>query len=237
MLEKKLAIPQHVAIMLDGNRRWARKRGLKPWEGHFEGIGKVAEEISRAVFDAGITYLTIWGGSYDNLTKRSKMEIRMLNEAYRQFAKRILQDKEVEERKVNVSFLGEWREVLEPKTIKLLKQVQSSTKSYKKHYLTLLIAYNGDREMLDAIRRIQKSKKRLTSSVFKSYLWTANMPPVDLLIRTGVEGDPHNSTGFMMWDVAYSQLYFTEKMWPDFNKKDFLTALKSYSSRERRLGK
>lgn len=235
MPKKSPGIPKHIAIIPDGNRRWAKKHSLKPWEGHFKGIGELAEDIAWTAFDAGVQYLTIWGGSYDNLTKRSKIEIRMLNEAYRRFVKTTLEDDKIHKRGVRVIFLGEWRKVLEPRTIDLIDKIQSSTKNHKNYHLTVLVAYNGDKEMLYALNAILKDKpKSVTPKIVKSHLWTASLPPVDLVIRTGDK--PHLSAGFMMWDVQYAELYFSKKMWPDFTKKDLLTAIKEYSSRERRFG-
>jgi len=235
MPKKSPAVPKHIAIIPDGNRRWAKKRGLKPWEGHLKGIGDFAQDIAWTAFDAGVEHLTIWGGSYDNLTKRSKIEIRMLNEAYRRFVRATLEDEKIYKRGVRVIFLGEWRKVLEAETIELINKIQSSTKNHKNYHLTVLVAYNGDKEMLYALNAILKDKpKSITPKIVKSHLWTAALPPVDLVIRTGDK--PHLSAGFMMWDVQYAELYFSKKMWPDFTKKDLLTAIKEYSSRERRFG-
>lgn len=235
MPQEKISVPKHIAIIPDGNRRWAKKRGLKPWEGHFKGIGGLAQDIAWTAFDAGVGYLTVWGGSYDNLTKRSKMEIRMLNEAYRRFIRTALEDEQIYKRGVRVSFLGQWRKVLEAETIKLIDKIQSSTKNHKNYHLTVLVAYNGDKEMIYALNAILKDKpKSVTPKTVKSHLWTAGLPPVDLVIRTGDK--PHLSAGFMMWDVQYAELYFSKKMWPDFTKKDLLVAIKEYSSRERRFG-
>ena len=151
MSQKKLTIPKHIAIIPDGNRRWAKKRGLKPWEGHLKGIGDFAQDIAWTAFDAGVGYLTIWGGSYDNLTKRSKIEVRMLNEAYRRFIRTTLEDERIYKHGVRVTFLGEWRKVLEAETIELIEKVQSSTKNHKNYHLTVLVAYNGDKEMIYAL--------------------------------------------------------------------------------------
>jgi len=230
--------PKHVAIILDGNRRWARDRSLKPWEGHFAGIGKNADDVAQTAIDEGIKYLTLWAGSYDNLTKRSKMEIRMLNKAYRQFIEKILADERTYKNEVRIRFVGEWMKLLEPKTIDLIKKIQKATRGHRKNHMTMLVGYNGDREMLSAINSlIKKGAGRVSDTALHKSLWTDELPPVDLVIRSGVRDDPHNSAGFMMWHTRYSQLYFTSTLWPDFDKKEFLAAIKSFSRRERRLGK
>jgi len=236
MSKKSPNIPRHVAIILDGNRRWAKKRGLQPWKGHLVGIGDQAQDVIRAAFDLGVDYLTLWAGSYDNLTKRSKTEIKMLNEAYRRFAQRILNDEEIKKRDIMVKFVGEWEKVLEKKTVDLLKKVESHTKNHKGPTLTPLIAYNGDRELLEAVSKLKRGRK-ISAAELKETLWTKDYPQVDFIIRTGVDGDPHNSAGFMMWLTRDSQLYFSKKLWPDFTKEDLKKAIKDYESRERRLGK
>lgn len=227
-------IPNHIAIIPDGNRRWAKKRKLKPWQGHYEGA-KRFEEVGKEAADMGIKYLTIWGGSYDNLTKRSKSEINALDRAYREEAKRALKDKDVI-KNTRVRIIGEYNKLLSSKTIDAFKELEEKTKNNTKNNLTLLIGYNGDREMLSAIKKIaRRAKGQITEKIIKNNLWTKELPPVDLVIRTGNE--PHLSAGFMMWDVKYSVLHFSDKLWPDFTKTEFKKAIKEFSSRERRKGK
>ena len=238
MPKKSPNVPLHVAIVPDGNRRWAKKRGLRPWEGHFAGgTGKNPEEVAQTAIDEGVKYLTIWLGSYENLTKRSSGEIRMLNKVYQAFIKKMLDDKRTSEKGIRVRFTGEWKKLLEPKTVELINRIQTQTKKHSKHHLTALLGYNGDREMVAAIKDLLKRRVSVTDANIRKHLWTADLPPVDLVIRTGVEGDPHNSTGFMMWHTRDSQLYFSSKLWPDFTKNDLKLAIKDYQTRERRLGK
>jgi len=199
------------------------------------GSDKFTEDVIWTAFDRGVRYLTIWGGSYDNLTKRSKIEIRMLNRAYRQFAENALGNEKIDQLGVRISFIGEWRDVLEKATIELLEKIERLTKKNNKHNLTILVAYNGDREMLEGINKLLRAKHRITAKTLKSSLWTAQIPPPELVIRTG--GEKRLSGGFLMWDIQYSELYFTKTLWPDFTKKDLLIAITDYSNRERRFGK
>ena len=230
--EKQL---NHIAIIPDGNRRWAKSKGLLAWQGHMKAGEKMVEVLKHA-FTLGIPYVTIWGGSYDNLTKRDKGEIDKLEEVYRILAEQLINDPQVKEKQVRVRVLGEWPKLLKEETIGVLRKAEEITKDYKERGLTLLVGYNGDREMIDAINTLLKGGvKEVTDESLKSSLWTRDLPPVDLTIRTG--GEPHLSAGFMMWDVRYSQLYFTEKYWPDFGKQDLEEAVNYYNSKERRMGK
>jgi len=114
------------------------------------------------------------------------------------------------------------------------------TKSYNNFFLTFLLAYDGTDEMLDCVQKIAKisqdKKIKISKNLIKENLWTKDLPPVDLIIRTGCESDPHNSAGFMMWDTIYSQLYFTQTLFPEFAPKEFEQIIEDYSKRERRLG-
>ncbi|MBI4709379.1 MAG: di-trans,poly-cis-decaprenylcistransferase [Candidatus Portnoybacteria bacterium] len=233
-------LPKHIAIIPDGNRRWAKKKGFLPWVGHRFGV-KSLEQILKAADDLNISCLTIWGGSYDNLTKRPEKETKFLKEIYRLHFKRLLKNKNIYKKKVRVDVFGRWQEVLSERVKKPIIEAIEKTKSHDQHFLNFLIGYNGTDEMMDSIKKIAKSARKeanleITPELVKANLWTKNLPPVDLVIRTGVEGDPHNSNGFMMWDTSDSQFYFTETLWPDFSQEEFQEAIESYAKRERRLG-
>ncbi|HEY4496640.1 MAG TPA: polyprenyl diphosphate synthase [Candidatus Paceibacterota bacterium] len=227
-------IPKHIAIIPDGNRRWAKKKNLSPSQGHQRGA-ETAELITREAIKLGIPHITAWGSSYDNLTKRPIYEIKILNKLYKEFADRLAKDKDIIKHEVKVTFLGEWKDLLEPYVIDAFKNTEYKTKKYNKHFLTCLIGYNGDREMIAAIKSLRKSDDPVTNDSIKKHLWTSALPSVDLLIRTGNE--PHLSTGFMMWNIKYAELYFSNKLWPDFTVADLKKAIKYYATRERRYGK
>ncbi len=231
--------PKHIAIIPDGNRRWAKKRRLSPWKGHYQGA-KTFEKVLERAIELNIPYITFWGGSWDNLTRRPKREVSFLVRIYNQQFKRLSEDKRVRENRVKIKALGRWKEILPKKTQKIIKQVIEKTKDYNNFFLTFLLAYNGTDEIVECVRKIVKACNpkpiKVSEKTIKENLWTRRLPPVDLVIRTGCENDPHNSTGFMMWHTAYSQFHFTKTLFPDFKPKEFDKIIKDYSKRERRLG-
>ncbi len=234
-------LPTHVVIVPDGNRRWAREKGFAPWHGHFVGAEKM-KEVSQAALDLEIKCLSIWGGSWNNLTNRSKVEIRILFKIYEEYFKKLIKRKEIHDNQVKVSVIGRWEEILPKKTIKAAKELIKMTEGYSERLLNFCIAYNGTDEMLAAVKSIVKEARkdkslRITSKVLEEHLWSGHLPPVDFLIRTGSAGDPHNSVGFMMWQTANSQLYFTKTCCPEFGREEFIKAIKEFQRRERRLGK
>ena len=240
-MSKKLEnIPKHVAIIPDGNRRWARKKGFKPWIGHREGVNHFEKVLNKAL-ELKIPYLTFWGGSWDNLTKRAKIEVNFLFKVYTEQFKRIINDKRIHQNKVKVNVFGRWREILPKETQRAIEEAIEATKNYNKYFFTFLLAYNGTDEMMDCIQKIARLNNpnktiKVNQNLIKENLWTKDLPQVDLVIRTGCGGDPHLSAGFMMWDTAYSQLYFTDTLFPDFSSKEFEKIVKDYSKREKRLG-
>ena len=231
----KSSLPRHVAVIPDGNRRWAAGHGIPRWRGHLEGAKRV-EEITRAAVDLKIKYFTLWGESYDNLINRPKLELKVFSRIHKELIKKLLKDEVVRKEQVRIRFIGEWPKLLDKAGVDLIRQVEAETEGHSSYEHSYLIGYNGDREMLDAINKLIRGGHRpVTDDLLKSYLWTADLPPVDLLIRTG--GEPHLSTGFMMWHTRDAQFHFVDKLWPDFRKADFIQALEEYSRRGRRFGR
>jgi len=232
---------KHVAIIPDGNRRWARAQGFKQvWKGHEKGAKRL-EEILKAAYDLKLACLTLWVGSFDNLTKRSPSEVKVLFKIYKEGFEKLLKEPKIHEEKVRVNILGRWQEILSSEVKEVAQKLIESTKNYSRFFLTFLLAYNGTDEMQECIRKIatlsRKQKNlKITPELIKENLWTKDLPPVDLIIRTGCENDPHLSAGFMMWDSAYSQLHFTKTLFPDFGAQEFKKIIESYFRRERRFG-
>lgn len=226
----------HIALIPDGNRRWAKKRNLLPWQGHQEGARRL-EKILKSVLDFDISHFTVWGCSLDNLTKRSKKEVKVLHKIFEDYFKKLLKERLVAEKKIRINFFGRWEKYFSKDLKETIRQLKEKTKTYSRYFLNFLMAYDGKDEMLECIKNIaKKAPKKIDSNIISENLWTGDLPPVDLVIRTGVENDPHNSSGFLMWQTTYSQFYFTKTLFPDFSEKEFRGAITNFLKRERRLG-
>jgi undecaprenyl diphosphate synthase len=230
-------LPRHIAIIPDGNRRWAKERGMEPWRGHDAGA-ETMEGLARYAFDNGIFSLSFWGSSLENLKKRPLLEKKELLRIYEQYFKKLVIDKDIHKNEVRINVFGRWKEQFPLSLRKIIEDGIKKTEKYLKHELNFFLAYSGDDEMLETIKNIVKSgvpAEKVTFETVKSNLMTKMLPPVDLLIRTG--GEPHLSAGFMMWDIANSQLYFSEKYFPDFDEKELREAIEDFKNRGKRLGK
>jgi undecaprenyl diphosphate synthase len=232
MREGKISpLPKHIAIIMDGNGRWARGRGLSRLSGHRAG----ADNIHRVVewlHEYGIKYLTLWAFSTDNWI-RPRREVfgllRLLNEVI---------DREVTsclENGIRLLVLGRIDE-LSQRLQRKIKRAIRLTRNGSKMVLSIAFNYGGRNEILDAVRRIIKDRvpaERVDEALFNDYLYTAGLPEPDLIIRTGGEMRLSN---FLTWQAAYSEYYFTPTLWPDFDEAEIEKALLDYSHRERRFG-
>jgi undecaprenyl diphosphate synthase len=230
-------MPKHLVVIPDGNRRWAKDRGLEPWDGHEAGAENT-EKIIRFALKKGVDCMTIWGSSIDNLTKRPLQEKKALLDIYKKYFQRMLEDKDIHESEIKVNIIGRWEEQFPESLKKVLHVLVEKTKNYEKKILNFMLAYSGDDEMLAAIEKIHNTYEkgiRITAAMLKENLMTAELPAVDYLVRTG--GDAHLSAGFMMWDMANAQLYFSQDLYPDFNEEKLGAALDEYAKRQRRFGK
>jgi len=237
-MDSSLSI-RHVVIVPDGNRRFAKKkRKLASW-GHVAGA-KAMENILRAALDLELPYLTIWGSSVSNIIERNASEVKVLLEIFERYFKRLGAQPELQKNDVRVRILGRWEELFPEKVKKPMRDLIEKTSKHSRRNLTFLMAYSGVDEILAAISNITEMKKEnqklsVSGELVKKNLWSAELPPVDLVIRTG--GEPHWSAGLMMWDVAESQLAFTETLWPEFSAKEFKQIIKEKSEIEQRFGR
>lgn len=228
----------HVAVIPDGNRRWAKIHGLSILKGHEKGT-KTLERILKKTLDLKIDCFTFWGASISNLTKRSSKEVQFLDKMFSDQFHALAHDQIIHQNEIRVNVLGFWSPLLSKEAQKSITEVITSTAMYNHGMLNFLIAYDGVEEMLQAIRSViaqanQNASFVLSRQEIKKQLLTKDLPSVDLVIRTG--GEPHLSAGFMMWDIADSQMVFSEKLWPDYTPDDFEQAVLEFKRRERRFG-
>lgn len=227
-------IPHHVAIIPDGNRRWARAHGLPTFEGHREGLN-VAIEISKYIRELGVHTLTFWAFSTENWN-RTKNEIAYLMRLY----EAMLDKFRSEALKDNVRIIHLGRKDRIPKSLlKKIDDIEEKTKNNTRHILNIALDYGGHDEILRAIKRINDERitnNELTEVDFEKYLDTSGQPypSPDLVIRTSGE---MRTSGLMIWHAAYSELFFLKKHFPDLNEKDIDAAIREFSKRQRRFGK
>ena len=229
-------LPNHVAIIMDGNGRWAKKIGQKRAFGHENGTKSVRDCIDQSL-RLGIKNLTLYVFSTENWN-RPKFEVNALMDllVYSLENERV----NLIENGIKLNVIGEL-ETLKDKAKTKLKSIISETKSNKKLNLNLAISYGSKQEIVNVIREISNkvknniiSSKNIDENIINEHLYTRNLPNVDLLIRTGGEKRVSN---FLLWQIAYAEMYFTDLLWPDFKKEDFIDALDDYQKRDRRFGK
>lgn len=231
-------IPAHIAIIPDGNRRWAKERGLPAYEGHRKGAHAM-EKTLKSAFDLGVQSVTLWGTSVSNITKRTGEEVKFLFDIFAEYFAKLAKNAELKGNGVRVRILGRWEELFPDATKKPMREAMERTQEHTKRNLTFLMAYDGREEMLAAVKNIADEKRggserEITGKILKESLWTRDLPPVDLVIRTG--GEPHWSAGFMMWDIAEARLYFTETLWPDFSEEELKRVVAHFARTARRFG-
>ena len=234
-MEENLKIPEHVALILDGNGRWAKKRGLPRQMGHKKGCETVEQTVEDAA-RLGIKYLTVYGFSTENW-KRPEEEVGALMQLFRYYAKRLL--KVATESNVRVKTIGE-RSRFAPDLIEGINQLEEQTKENTGLTFIIAVNYGGRDEITRAVRKVMEDCKagkistdEMNEQVFASYLDTADIPDPDLLIRTSGELRLSN---YLLWQLAYSELYVTDCLWPDFNRDELIEAIRHYSRRDRRFG-
>jgi undecaprenyl diphosphate synthase len=230
-MERK--IPYHVAIITDGNRRWARKRGLSALQGHFAGY-KNFKRILKHCQKRGIKALTAFGFSSENW-KRSKQEVNYLMKLLENGLSNEKDIKELHDSGVKIKIIGQ-KEKLPKSLKKVIQKVENLTKNNKKFHLNLAVSYGGKWDILQAVQRIMRKKvpaREVTEDLISSYLTTAGLPEPDLIIRAGGE---RRLSNFLLWQTAYSELYFTEKFWPELSEKELDNAFTDFAKRKRRFG-
>lgn len=227
-------LPTHIGIIMDGNGRWAKKRGMPRSVGHQKGAA-VFKTISRYCRDRGVKYLTVYAFSTENW-KRSAEEVSGIMNLFREYLKDV---KNYTKENIRVCFIGD-RSVLDEDIIKLMEDTEETSKNYDSMTLNIAINYGGIAEITNAVRLCSEKVKEgsllpedITEKTIEELLYTSGQPAPDLIIRTGGE---YRLSNFLTWQSAYSELYFCDVLWPDFDKKHLDEALKEFSRRNRRFG-
>lgn len=230
-----LVIPRHVALILDGNGRWAKKRGLPRTAGHKKGCEAV-ENIVEVAARMGIRYLTVYGFSTENW-KRPEEEVSTLMQLFRFYAKRL--QKIATANNVRVRMIGE-RSRFAPDLQKAIEGLETSTRDNTGLTFVIAVNYGGRDEITRAVRRMTLDAKNgviepsdITEETVASYLDTAGMPDPDLMIRTSGELRLSN---YLLWQLAYAEFYVTDCLWPDFDEEELKNAIRAFNRRDRRFG-
>ncbi len=227
--------PTHIAIILDGNRRWAKKNRMKPWKGHEEGVKKVKQLVQWAI-ELGIKELTLFSFSTDNF-KRQKKEVDYLMSIFRKGFEKLRKDPSLKKNGIRVRAIG--RLWMFPIAVqKSLQELTDATKNNKKCIVNFALAYGGRQEIVDAARKIAEmvkhnglEPKEITEELITKNLYLQSEP--EIIIRPGGEKRVSN---FLIWQGNYSEWFFLEKMWPDFTKNDLKKTIRVFNERQRRFG-
>jgi tritrans,polycis-undecaprenyl-diphosphate synthase [geranylgeranyl-diphosphate specific] len=237
----KSNVPNHIAVIMDGNRRMATKiLRDNPTKGHYIGAKKVREFIKWCI-DLNIKIITLYSFSLENFN-RSKHEVDELMNLFEREFRDIADDEQVHKHRIHIRAIG--RLELLPENVKeAIKYAEERTKDYDNYYVNIAIAYGGQQELVDAVKKIAKKIKNnemdvedITMETISNHLYTAHLPypNPDLIIRTSGE---ERISNFLIWQSSYSELYFCETYWPQFRKIDFLRSIRDYQNRKRRFGK
>ena len=223
--------PLHIGIILDGNRRWARSKNLMPWDGHKAGFDKL-KDLFEAAKEAGIKELSLYCFSIQNFA-RDKKEVDFLMDIFAKAAKDLLKNKKIHENKVKIRFIGRLY-MLPEKVQKAAKEIMEATKDYSDYIVNFCVAYGGREEVVDAVNKIIKDGvDKADEETFANYLYIQSSP--DLIIRTSGE---QRLSNFLTWHSTYSELFFIDKHWPDFEKQDLFDIVDEFKEkRQRRYGK
>jgi len=236
---RKRPIPEHLGVILDGNRRWAIARSGIEYEGHRIGA-KTSQDFLEWCLDLKIKTITLYAFSIENFN-RPKREVNTILSIIEEEGKRLLKDQRLHQNQIRVKALG--RVDLLPKSLQeILREIEDATESYDKNYLNIALAYGGRTEIIDAARKIARDvgegsvkPEEIDEQFFMKYLYTAHLPNPypDLIIRTSGE---ERLSGFLLWQSAYSEFCFLDVYWPEFRRIDLLRAVRTYQQRKRRYG-
>jgi len=225
-----MKLPKHIAIIMDGNGRWAKKRGLPRIMGHKVGRDSLKEMV-KVCAEIGVKYLTVYAFSTENWS-RPKEEVNFLMSLFSDSLDQEVND--LKKNNVRLRFLGRLRD-FSPKLQEKMNQAMEELSRNTGLKLNIMVNYGGRAEIVDAVKELaQKASAEITEAEISQHLYTREIPDPDLLIRTASEMRISN---FLLWQIAYSEIYVTETFWPDFRRKELMAAIEEYAKRERRFGK
>uniref|UniRef100_A0A7J3XZG0 Tritrans,polycis-undecaprenyl-diphosphate synthase (geranylgeranyl-diphosphate specific) n=1 Tax=Thermogladius calderae TaxID=1200300 RepID=A0A7J3XZG0_9CREN len=231
--------PEHIGIIPDGNRRWARRLGLDPIQGHETGYERI-KEVLDWIWDLNVKYVTVYAMSSENCKYRSRDEFDHLLSLLRRGVRELLESGEIEKRRIRVKVIGDLS-YLPQDLVDEVKKLEEKSSVFKDRTLTIAVCYGGRQEIIEAVRKLISDYEKghvkisdVTEETFSKYLMTSDLPDPDLVIRTSGEVRISN---FLLWQTAYSELYFCDVYWPEFRRIDFWRAIRSYQARERRFGR
>jgi undecaprenyl diphosphate synthase len=232
-------LPKHVGLIVDGNRRWAKKRNLDVNFGHLVGYENLKKRLFD-FFDAGIHYLSLYLLSLENVKRRSSEELNYIYKIMIKAVDTVVNESIVKEEKVRFNIVGKLS-MLPLDVKKKLEELIDFTKPHDQNFINLCIMYDGHEEIMDAIKNIIKDQinpEEINTNLIKGYLYEGreNFPDLDYIIRTGME-DGARISGFLLWDSSYAEFKFRNELWPDYNKEMVLEDLIEYTKRSRRMGR
>lgn len=232
----------HLAIILDGNRRWAKEHGITEAQVYKEGAKNIAGVLETA-YNAGVRCVSIWIGSYSNLTVRNKALVKALDTLYQNKLNELATHPTVKEKRVRIEVIGEWRDLLSTKTVQAADNAMAVTAGNDGAELVVLIGYDGHRERGYAVQKLLSDAPQPASDVLEAEnqlrerSWTGHLPNVDLVIRTGAWNDPHNSANFLGFLAGEAQWAYPKVLWPDFTADMLQDVIDDFLGRERRHGR
>lgn len=232
-------MPHHVGIIPDGNRRWARENSASLKEAYYAGYSKI-KQVLHWILDLGVPNVTVFVLSTENCSKRSFSELSIIMDYVKLGIRELLEDPIIQDMKIKIKVIGDTK-ILPEDLKRTINDATASTQGYKERTLTLAICYGGRQEILDVAKQIAKdyaagklTLEQITEEKIREYLYLKEVEDIDLVIRTSGEIRISN---FLLWHIAYSELYFCEAYWPDFRDIDLWRAIRSYQRRQRKFGK
>jgi tritrans,polycis-undecaprenyl-diphosphate synthase [geranylgeranyl-diphosphate specific] len=230
-------VPKHIGIVLDGNRRFAKRLMMKPWQGHEWGSKKI-ERLFEWAIECKISELTLYTLSVQNFFSRPKEELGYLMDLFKKEIRNLKDDERIEKYGMRINFIGRLN-LFDDELHGLMKEVMERTKNNSNLIINFAMAYGGQEEVIDAVKKISEQVKKgnididkINEESFKDFLYMKDSP--ELIIRTGGE---KRTSNFLPYQGAYSEWIFLEKMWPEFEKEDFIGCIKEFNNRQRRFGR